>query len=72
MFTDDVYNNVANFHQDWFTATPWNLKTNLAYELAKNPRFNIYCFDAIYPYHYTTEEITQVAGKVFDNLIPFP
>ena len=43
-----------------------------AYELAKNPRFNIYCFDAIYPYHYTTEEITQVAGKVFDKLIPFP
>ena len=42
----------------------WNLKTSLGYEPAKNPLFNTYCFDAIYPYHYTTEEITQVVrGK---------
>ena len=26
---------------------------------------------AIYPYHYTTEETSQVVAKVF-NLIPFP
>ena len=24
----DVYNNVWNFHWDWFTAAPWNFKTN--------------------------------------------
>ena len=33
------------FIKVWFTATPWNFKTNLAYEPTKNPRYNIHCFD---------------------------
>ena len=32
----DVHNNVWNFHWDWYTATPWNFKTKLAYEPTKN------------------------------------
>ena len=35
---------VWKFPEDWFTATPWNFKTNLAYEPTKNLRDNIYCF----------------------------
>ena len=33
----DIYINVWNFHLDWLTVTPWNFKTNLAYQPAKNP-----------------------------------
>ena len=43
----NVYNNVWNFHYDWFTATPWNFKINLSYEPVKNPRYNIHCFDVM-------------------------
>ena len=41
----NVYKNVWHFHSDWFTATPWNFKTNLSYEPVKNLRYNIHCFD---------------------------
>ena len=41
----NVYKNVWNFHEDWFTATPWNFKTNVSYEPVKNLRYNIHCFD---------------------------
>ena len=43
----NVCNNVWNFHYDWFTATPWNFKTNLSYEPVKNLRYNIHCFDVM-------------------------
>ena len=33
------------FIKVWFTATPWNFKTNLGYVRTKNPRYNIHCFD---------------------------
>ena len=42
-----MYDNVWNFHYDWFTVTLWYFKTNLAYEPAKNPRYNIHCFDVL-------------------------
>ena len=29
------------------TATPWNFRTNLAYEPTKNARYNIHRFDVI-------------------------
>ena len=32
----DVHNNVWDFYWDWYTATPWNVKTKLAYEPTKN------------------------------------
>ena len=32
----DVHNNVWDFYWDWYTATPWNFKTKLAYEPTKN------------------------------------
>ena len=35
------------FIKIWFAATPWNFKTNLAYEPTKNPRYNIHCFDVM-------------------------
>ena len=38
---------VGNFHEDWFNATPWNFRTNLAQQPGRNPRFNIRCFDVL-------------------------
>ena len=38
----NLYQNVWNFHEDWFSATPWNFKTNLSYEPVKNLRYNIH------------------------------
>ena len=43
----NVYNNVWNFHWDWFTATPWNFKTILSYDSVKNPRYSFHCFDVM-------------------------
>ena len=34
----------VKIEQDWFIVTPWNFKTNLAYEPAKNLPYNIHCF----------------------------
>ena len=38
---------VGNFHEDWFNATPWNFRTNLAQQPGRNPGFNIRCFDVL-------------------------
>ena len=42
-----VYNNVWNFHEDWFTSTPLNFKTNLTCKPDKNPLYNVQCFDVM-------------------------
>ena len=44
---------------DWFTATPWNLKTNLVYEPTTNQGYNIHCFDVML--------ITSVEREVKDS-----
>ena len=43
----NVNNNVWNFHRDWFTATPWNFKTNLSYEPVKHLPYNSHRFDVM-------------------------
>ena len=47
LYLHNVNNNVWNFHRDWFTATPWNFKTNLSYEPVKHLPYNIHRFDVM-------------------------